>query len=217
MNPETEALTLRYGRIINGLFQAISAHNHVLSAWLFPVINTLYRRTHMRVVKLLEKLRAGTYRQPRPRTTPRPPPATKPARAPGPVVPEGQPHPSTWRWLIRLLPPASAQAASAAATELAQLLEEPGMAALFTSVPALRHHLRPLCRALGLALPGEPPPTPPEHDPPTPPPAPPITPLPFGAELVHGRAPAPAPKPAPILGPPRYRYRLVPFFSVVTI
>src|SRR5271168_4144404 len=140
-----------------------------------------------------------------------PAPTASRARAPRRVVPEGQPHPSTWRWLIRLLPPASSQAASAAAVELAQLLQEPGTAALFTTVPALRHHLRPLCRALGLALPGEPPPTPPEHDPPTPPPAPPITPLPFGAELVHGRAPAPAPKPAPILGPPRYRYRLVPF------
>src|SRR5271168_4144403 len=79
MNPETDELTRRYGRIITGLFQAISAHNHVLSAWLFPVINTLYRRTHMRVVKLLEKLRAGTYRQPRPRTTPR--------RAGGPAAP----------------------------------------------------------------------------------------------------------------------------------
>ena len=190
MNPGTEDLTRRYGRIITGLLDAITAHNRVLPAWLFPVLNKLFFATHIRVINLFAKLLAGVYRPHRPRATPRAPSAKSPPK-PGPIVPEGQPHPTGWRWLIRLLPPGSSEAAKVAGAELADLLAEPAMADLFTAAPALRRHLRPLCRALGVALPGEPAPPPPELDPPVPPPAPPITPLPPGMVSVNGGPPEP--------------------------
>ena len=202
MTPATEDLTRRYGRIITGLLDAITAHNRVLPAWLFPVLNKLFFATHIRVINLFAKLLAGVYRPHRPRTTPRAPSAKSPP-PPGPVVPEGQPQPTGWRWLIRLLPPGSSEAAKVAGAELAQLLAEPAMEDLFTAAPALRRHLRPLCRALGVALPGEPAPPPPEFDPPTPPPAPPVTPLPPGMVSVNGGPPEPdrERRPAPSRGP----------------
>ena len=190
MNPATEDLTRRYGRIITGLLDTITAHNRVLPAWLFPVLNKLFFATHIRVINLFAKLLAGVYRPHRPRATPRAP-ATRSPPPPGPIVPEGQPQPTGWRWLIRLLPPGSSEAAKIAGAELADLLAEPAMADLFTAAPALRRHLRPLCRALGVALPGEPAPTPPELDPPTPPPGPPITPLPPGMVSINGGPPEP--------------------------
>ena len=52
MNPATEDLTRRYGRIITGLLDAITAHNRVLPAWLFPVLNKLFFATHIRVINL---------------------------------------------------------------------------------------------------------------------------------------------------------------------
>ena len=144
MNPATEDLTRRYGRIITGLLDAITAHNRVLPAWLFPVLSKLILGTHIRVINLFAKLLAGVYRPHRPRTTPRAPSPKSPP-PPGPLVPEGQPHPTGWRWLIRLLPPGSSEAAKIAGAELAQLLAEPAMADLFTAAPGRTPAAGPSC------------------------------------------------------------------------
>jgi hypothetical protein len=85
------------------------------------------------------------------------------------------------------------EAARACAEELQQFLSEPAMVAVFETAPALRTHLRPLCRALGVTLPGEPKP-PPEEVGPEPPPPPAVPrPMPEIGMVIHGRKPEPPP------------------------
>jgi hypothetical protein len=89
------------------------------------------------------------------------------------------------------LPSPICEAARACGAELQQLLSEPATAEIFAAAPALRTHLRPLCRALGVTLPAEPAP-PDAHGPePEPPPAV-IRPLPEPGWTIHGRELTPA-------------------------
>jgi len=53
---------------IAGLLKAIGCHNNVVTEWLRLYMHTRVRRIEARINKLLEKLRAGTYRAPTPRT-----------------------------------------------------------------------------------------------------------------------------------------------------
>ena len=166
METEAETLTHRYERIIGALLTGIAKHKHVLPAWLFPVFDKMFKNTYMRGLDLLCKLMAGTYRQPRQRTTKRKPSPPKP-----PVfIPPDQPPTTGWMWLSLVFPAVFAPALATARVDLQQLLSEPGMGRLFEAAPALRRHLRPLCRALGVTLPGDPAP------PPDPPPLPPLPP-----------------------------------------
>ena len=185
MQTDIEPLTRRYERIITGLLSAIGANNRVFPLWLNPLLNRLILKGHCRALNLLGKLAAGLYCQPRTRTTPRKPP-TEPESKPATPAPKNPRMPTAWKWLTRALPSPICEAARACGAELQQLLSEPATAEIFAAAPALRTHLRPLCRALGVTLPAEPAP-PDAHGPePDPPPAV-LRPLPEPGLVVHGR------------------------------
>ena len=185
METNTDHLTHRYERIMTRLFETIWANNRVFPTWLTAFFDRLMLRHHCRANNLLCKLFAGRYRPPHARTTPRTPPA-KPA-APTPKKP---PFPAAWKWLTRALPSPMCEAARACADELQHFLAEPEMRAAFAAAPALRTHLRPLCRALGVTLPAEPPPSDPGPEP-EPPPAVPL-PIPEPGWTIKGRTLTPA-------------------------
>jgi hypothetical protein len=180
MQTGTQLFTQRYQPLITALITAVNAHNHVMSAFLGPLFSKLIRITHIPALKLLCRLRAGTYRRPHPRTAPRAK-STKPRTR----TPPAEILPTSWMWLPRLLPAPVAPAAASFRAELQLLLSEPAMADLFAEAPALRTHLRRLCRAFGVTLPGDPAPPPdPEPLPPDHVPAPPIRPVPEPVERV---------------------------------
>jgi hypothetical protein len=184
MQTVTELLTQRYQPIITALIQAVNAHNRVMSAFLFPLFGKLIRISHLRVLALVSRLLAGTYRRPRQRTTPGITPRTPPTKPRTPTPPD-EILPAAWMWLPRLLPARVAPAAATFRADLQHVLSEPAMAELFVAAPALRTHLRPLCRAFGVTLPGDPAPPPdPEPLPPDHVPAPPIRPVPEPVERV---------------------------------
>ena len=191
METNIEPLTRRYERIITGLLAAIGAANRFFPLWLAPLFDRLVLKGHCRALNLLGKLAAGLYRQPRPHTAPRKSPA-KPATP----APKNPLMPTAWKWFTRALPSPVCEAARACGAELQQLLCEPAMVEIFQAAPALRHHLRPLCRALGVTLPAEPLP-PDAHGPePDPPPAV-LRPLPEIGTVVHGSNPHPPQTRAP--------------------
>ena len=185
METNTDHLTHRYERIMTGLFETIWANNRVFPLWLNAFFDRLMLRHHCRAIHLLCKLFAGLYRPPHARTTPRTPPA-KPA-APTPKKP---PFPAAWKWFTRALPSPMCEAARACTDELQHFLAEPEMRAAFAAAPALRTHLRPLCRALGVTLPAETPPSDPGPEP-EPPPAIPL-PIPVPGWTIKGRTLTPA-------------------------
>ena len=189
METNIEPLTRRYERIMTGLFTAISGNKLVYPLWLIPLYDRLIIKGHCRALNLLGKLAAGLYRQPRPRTTPRRTQATPEST---PARPRTAPRlPAMWKWLTRALPSPVCEAARASGAELQQFLSEPAMVELFAAAPALRTHLRPLCRALGVTLPAETPP-PDAHGPePEPPPAIPL-PIPEPGWTIKGRVLTPA-------------------------
>ena len=191
METERESLTHRYTRIITAFFKGIAAHNHALPQFVSPLFDKLITKPHIRALNLLCKLMAGVYRLPRKRTTKR-------AYVPKPPVftPPDQPKTTGWMGLARILPTPMAPAVAACRAELQQFLSEPAMATLFEQAPALRRHLHPFCRALGVTLPGDPMPPPDPEPAPVPPPPPPEI-----GEFVHGRDPTPAWYRMPIIRP----------------
>ena len=194
METNIELLTRRYERIITALLLAMGAANRAryFPLWLNPLLDRLILKGHCRALDLLGKLAAGLYRQPHARTTPRKPP-TMPATTTAPKKPK---LPTAWKWFTRALPSPVCEAARARGAELQLLLSEPAMVEIFQAAPALRHHLRPLCRALGVTLPAEPLP-PDAHGPePEPPPAV-LRPLPEIGTVVHGTNPHPPQTRAP--------------------
>ena len=194
METNIEPLTRRYERIITALLLAMGAANRAryFPLWLTPLLDRLILKGHCRALNLLGKLAAGLYRQPHARTTPRKPP-TLPATT---TAPKNPLMPTAWKWFTRALPSPVCEAARACGAELQLLLSEPAMVEIFQAAPALRHHLRPLCRALGVTLPAEAPP-PDAHGPePEPPPAV-LRPLPEIGTVVHGTNPHPPQTRAP--------------------
>ena len=183
METNIEPLTRRYERIITALLLAMGAANRAryFPLWLNPLLDRLILKGHCRAINLLGKLAAGLYRQPHARTTP-PKPPTKPA-TPAPKKPK---LPTAWKWFTRALPSPVCEAARACGAELQLLLSEPAMVEIFQAAPALRHHLRPLCRALGVTLPAEPLPPDAHGAEPEPPPAI-VRPLPEPGWTIAGR------------------------------
>jgi hypothetical protein len=195
METETDHFTRRYERIMTGLFATISANNLVFPLWLNPLFDRLVLKGHCRALKLLGQLFAGLYRPRHPRTAPRPNPERQSSDAAKPAAARPRSAlrlPTTWKWLARALPSPMWEAARVCAAELQQFLCEPDSLATIAAAPALRHHLRPLCRALGVTLPGEP--KPPDADSPEPPPPPAVKlPMPEIGDDIHGREPEPPP------------------------
>ena len=177
-----EHLSLRYTSLFGAFTRAIGPHSLALPVWLNALFDATITKPYIRGLKLLSKLRQGLYGLPRKRTSKR-------ASTPKPpiFVPPDRPKTSRWMWLARILPTVMAPAAATYRAELQQLLSEPAMATVFAQAPALRRHLRPLCRALGVTLPNDPAPPP---DPEPAPVTPPRRPVP-GESFIHGRDPTP--------------------------
>jgi hypothetical protein len=190
MQTGTELLTQRYQPIITALIQAVNAHNRVMSAFLFPLFGKLIRISHLRVLALVSRLLAGTYRRPRQRTTPGTTPRTPPTKPRTPTPPD------------EILPAPVAPAAATFRADLQHVLSEPAMAELFAAAPALRTHLRPLCRAFGVTLPGDP--------------APPPDPEPFPADHVPAPPIRPVPEPVERVSPDMW-WMTLPYFARVKI
>jgi hypothetical protein len=191
MQTGTETLTQRYTPIITRMLDAFGAHNRIFPLWLNPLLGRLIIRGHCRALNLLGKLAAGLYCLPRRRTAPRKPPTTTASQAAATQAPKKPRLPMAWKWLTRALPSPICDAARAAGAELQQLLSEPETAEIFAAAPALRTHLRPLCRALGVALPAEPLPADAHGPEPDPPPAV-VRPLPEPGWTIEGRTLTPA-------------------------
>ena len=213
METEASTLTRRYSTIVGAFLSGIRLQRHVLPNWLAAEFDKLYKRTYLKALVLFSRLLAGTYVLPRKRTTPRapqpakppvftPPVVTRPVFTPPGFAPPDQLKTTGWMWFARLLPTPITPYAATCRAELQQLLSEPGMQALFAQAPALRRHLHPFCRALGVTLPGDPAP-PPD---PAPAPVPPDPKLRLGA-FVHGRENDPEPEIWP--GAPRYEIKII--------
>ena len=165
MEPKFNPYTGRFPDLIAGLLSAIGCHNKVVAGWLGAYMHTRLRRIEARIVKLLEKLRAGTYRAPKPRA-PRPDATPKPeipkrdprAWVPGNVasiVPADARKPGGFAWMSRLLPYNGQRhwAAPYGSLLSAILLQDPEIQQFAKTCPALARALRPLCHMLGVKPP----------------------------------------------------------------
>ena len=143
----------RFSDLIASLLSAIGFHNKVVPGWLCLYMHTRIRRIEARVGKLLEKLRAGTYRAPKPRTpkpdaprdAPRKEPAKRDPRAWVPaniatLIPADARMPRRFGWMAAL-----------GAGQLIDILHhDREIQDYATSCPALARALRPLCHMLGI-------------------------------------------------------------------
>ena len=187
----------RFALIIDGLCRATAARIAVNRA-MGPLIILIWRRLRRmasRFAALNARVRAGTLRAPRHRTTaPRKP--RPPDRLPDRL-------PQHFAWLIRLVPEAAA-----CGGQLQALLSDPEMQTLLAAAPQAGRILRPLCRMLAVqpppALLPPPPARPaPQAAPPTPKSAKPKAP---------GRAPPDVPPDPPGMVWRRWRGILMPEF-----
>ena len=213
MQTTAETFTQRYTPIITRLLEACGAANlaRYFPLWLVPLLDRLILKGHCRALNLLGKLAAGRYRPPHKRTAPRKPtpkPETQPEPPPATPKPKKLYLPQAWKWLTRALPAPVCEAAREAGAALQQVLSEPETAAIFAAAPALRTHLRPLCRALGVTLPAEPLPAD-AHGPEPDPPEAVVRPLPEPGWTIQGRdiTPEQSREIDRIANGPRVRYR----------
>ena len=127
--------------------------------WLLTLLFLRVERLRNRVLALMEKLRAGTYRAPRPRT-PRPETAPKRERRHFPahlaqIMPADARLPTKFAWLHHLLHDnARRYTGPAAGGLLRDLLQaDPEIVEFAKTCPALARQLRALCHMLGLKPP----------------------------------------------------------------
>jgi hypothetical protein len=158
----------RFSEFIVSLLSAIGSHNNVVPVWLYMYMHTRVRRIEARVGKLLDKLRAGTYRAPKPRTpNPDAPTGDAPAKQPAKrdprawvfpniasTVPADARMPRGFGWMNMLLRhPARVNMYSGphSAGYLTDLLhQDQEIRDYAKSCPALARALRPLCHMLGI-------------------------------------------------------------------
>jgi hypothetical protein len=144
------------------LISAIRTQYQLVPDWLLTLLFLRVERIRNRVLALMEKLRAGTYRAPRPRA-PRPEtaePAPKRVRRHFPahlaqIMPADARLPTQFAWLHHLLHDnARRYAGPAAGGLLRDLLQaDPEIAEFAKTCPALARQLRALCHMLGLKPP----------------------------------------------------------------
>ena len=166
MEPKFNPYTGRFPDFIAGLLTAIGCHNRVVAGWLCLYMHSRIRRIEARITKLLEKLRAGTYRAPNPRAPnpdagAKPEPAKRDPRAWVPaniasVVPADARKPRGFAWMLRLLqdpahPGAHRYTGPMSAGFLIDILHgDPEIQHFAKTCPALARALRPLCHMLGI-------------------------------------------------------------------
>jgi len=147
----------RFSDFIVSLLSAIGFHNKVVPGWLCLYMHIRVRRIEARVGKLLEKLRAGTYRAPKPR--PPKPDAASEGQSDAPRKEPAKRDPRAWVPVnIATIVPADARMprrfgwmASLGAGQLTDILHNDREIQDYAkSCPALARALRPLCHMLGI-------------------------------------------------------------------
>ena len=214
IDPSTRPPAERFNAIMLDVSAALAAQfkeGRLVGALLGRTCGRL-RRAGAQVLALAAAFAAGTLRwHPRPerpyRPRPKAPPEGQQAPRPSPV-PERPKLPTAFGWLIRRARVAFGR------SQMDHLLAQPDMQDLIAAVPPIAHHLRPVCRMLGV----KPPPGlfPPRRKPrrpprPTPPPDPPA-PSPAAAAKTPRSPPYLGPELRPIPGiyeppPPHLRAR----------
>ena len=149
---------------LQAVIAPIAARDRARTALFMRVWNHL-NRTATRLETLFARWQTNTIPKSRPKTHPTPPRTPRPDSQPR--LPRGQ------AWLARALDHHDARTR---ATQLETLLATPDCARFLAEIPRARRLLRPLARALGIQMPGDPPPPQPKpakpHPSQTPHPAP---------------------------------------------
>jgi len=159
MSTEPTTSSIRYQEFFAFLISAIRTQYQLVPDWLLSLLFLRVERIRNRMLPLLEQLRAGTYRAPKPRA-PRPEttaPAPKrerrhfPAHLPF-MMPADARLPTRFAWLHHLLHDnLHRRSGPAAAGLLHDILQtDPDLEAYARACPALARHLRALCHMLGL-------------------------------------------------------------------
>ncbi len=138
----------RFATLTESVARALAAEGlrlGLVAPWLALVWCKL-RSTGARILRIAAALEAGSLRLRPPRPLPPLPPPTdeKPAHP----QPRRKGLPTGFGWLLRRV-----TALSFGRSQLEYLLAEPDMAELIQAAPQVAHHLRPVCRMLGVKPP----------------------------------------------------------------
>ncbi len=141
----------RFATLTEGVAKALAAEAWrlgLVAPWLALVWCKL-RSTGARILRIAAALEAGTLRLSPPRKLPPLPPRTEDtAPRPDHAKPRRKEIPQGFGWLLRRV-----TALSFGRSQLEYLLAEPDMAELIQAAPPIAHHLRPICRMLGVKPP----------------------------------------------------------------
>jgi hypothetical protein len=206
----------RFDRIMRSVGEALAAQHKEgrLFGPLLILTWTRLRQAGMKVLALAAAYAAGTLPwRPRPPRRYRPRPQTPPQAAPAATPPAAEKPklPSGFGWLIGRARVAFGR------SQLSHLLADPDMQDMIAAIPQMAHHLRPVCRMLGV----RPPPGlfPPRRRPRRPPPETPAPESPARQPEAAVATPSPPPDlgpvPQPLAGiyvppPPRFGKRWLP-------
>ncbi len=139
----------RFATLVESVAKALAAEGlrlGLVAPWLALIWGKL-RSTGARIQRIAAALEAGTLRLQPPR--PLPPLAPRPEGSPPqPDQPVRPKIPQGFGWLLRRV-----TALSFGRSQLEYLLNEGDMAALIQAAPPVAHHLRPICRMLGVKPP----------------------------------------------------------------
>ncbi len=141
----------RFATLTESVAKALAAEGlrlGLVAPWLALVWCKL-RSTGARILRLAAALEAGTLRLNPPRPLPPLPPRMEDtAPRPDHAKPKRKEIPTGFGWLLRRV-----TALSFGRSQLEYLLAEPDMAELIQAAPQVAHHLRPICRMLGVKPP----------------------------------------------------------------
>ncbi len=141
----------RFATLTEGVAKALAAEAWrlgLVAPWLALVWSRL-RSTGACILRIAAALEAGTLRLTPPRPLPPLPPRMEDtAPRPDHAKPKRKAIPQGFGWLLRRV-----TALSFGRSQLQYLLSEPDMAALITAAPQVAHHIRPICRMLGVTPP----------------------------------------------------------------
>ncbi len=138
----------RFATLTESVAKALAAEGlrmGLVAPWLALVWCKL-RSTGARILRIAAALEAGTLRLNPPRPLPPLPPRSDATLAV--PKPRRKGLPTGFGWLLRRV-----TALSFGRSQLQYLLNEPDMADLIQAAPPIAHHLRPICRMLGVAPP----------------------------------------------------------------
>ncbi len=138
----------RFATLTESVARALAAEGlrlGLVAPWLALVWCKL-RSTGARILRIAAALEAGTLRLSPPR--PLPPLAPRTEAKPANPGPKRKEIPTGFGWLLRRV-----TALSFGRSQLEYLLNEPDMAELIAAAPQVAHHLRPVCRMLGVKPP----------------------------------------------------------------